>query len=88
MLVLSRKVDERIRIGKDVYITVVRIDSDKVRIGIEAPRSVEVVRTEIIDHHETPPTEVSHGCNPTIEREAGDQLGHHRANHEGAAHAD
>lgn len=48
MLVLSRKVNESIQIGPDVTITVVRVQGDRVRIGIVAPRDVRVSRTELI----------------------------------------
>ena len=47
MLVLSRKPDERIRIGDNIIITLVEIRSDKVRIGIEAPPDMPVHREEI-----------------------------------------
>jgi carbon storage regulator len=47
MLVLSRKVSERILIGDDVVVTIVRIGPNTVRVGIEAPRGVNVVREEI-----------------------------------------
>lgn len=47
MLVLSRKVDERIKIGADIYITVVRIAGDKVRLGVEAPAETPVHREEV-----------------------------------------
>ena len=49
MLVLSRKAGERILIGDDVAITVVRIGPNSVRIGIEAPRSMNIVREELCD---------------------------------------
>lgn len=49
MLVLSRKVDEKIRIGGDVVLTIVKIDRNKVRIGIEAPKDVSIVRGELIE---------------------------------------
>lgn len=52
MLVLSRKVDESLRIGPDIVVTVVRISGDKVRLGITAPRDVCIVRTEIDDHRD------------------------------------
>ncbi len=51
MLVLSRKMGERIVIGTGpdaVTITVVRIDANKVRIGIQAPRDVIVLRSELV----------------------------------------
>ena len=47
MLILTRKSGERIRIGDDVTITVLRVDSGQVRIGVEAPREVPVHREEI-----------------------------------------
>jgi len=49
MLVLSRKKNERIVIGKDVLVSVVEIRGDKVRLGIEAPREVRVDRQEVAD---------------------------------------
>lgn len=47
MLVLSRSVGEAIRIGPDVYVTVVRISPNSVRIGIEAPHPTSIVRGEL-----------------------------------------
>jgi len=47
MLVLSRKQNERIRVGDYVVVTVVRVSGDKVRIGIEAPPHVRVLRDEL-----------------------------------------
>ena len=47
MLVLSRKQNERIRVGDSVVVTVVRVSGDKVRIGIEAPANVRVIRDEL-----------------------------------------
>ena len=47
MLVLSRKQNERIRVGDSVVVTVVRVSGDKVRIGIEAPPDVRVLRDEL-----------------------------------------
>jgi carbon storage regulator len=48
MLVLTRKVGERIVIGEGVVVTIVRIQNDKVRIGIDAPRQVAVHREEVV----------------------------------------
>jgi carbon storage regulator len=47
MLVLSRKPGERIMIGDDVKITIVRIGPNTVRVGIEAPRDMNIVREEL-----------------------------------------
>lgn len=49
MLVLTRKEGERIMIGDDVRITIVRVTGNQVRIGIEAPREVPVYREEIME---------------------------------------
>lgn len=47
MLVLSRKQHDSILIGDDIKITIVRIDRTQVRIGIEAPPHVNVLREEL-----------------------------------------
>ena len=47
MLVLSRKVGERILIGDKIAVTIVRIGQGGVRIGIEAPEDYEVIREEL-----------------------------------------
>ena len=47
MLVLTRHCGEQIIIGGDIVITVVLVEGSKVRIGVEAPRSVRVDREEI-----------------------------------------
>jgi carbon storage regulator len=49
MLVLSRQRDETIMIGDEVEITVVDIRGDKVRLGISAPRQVQVHRKEVYE---------------------------------------
>lgn len=48
MLVLSRKLDDVIVIGDDVRITIVKIERNCVRIGIEAPHSTPIVREELL----------------------------------------
>jgi carbon storage regulator len=47
MLVLSRKVGERILIGDQIAVTIVRVSSGGVRIGIDAPPELAVVREEL-----------------------------------------
>jgi carbon storage regulator len=49
VLVLSRQKDESIIIGDDVEVTIVDVRGDKVRLGINAPRSISVHRKEIYD---------------------------------------
>ena len=47
MLVLRRKLGEKVMIGDGIVLTVVKVDRNQVRIGIEAPRDVTVYREEI-----------------------------------------
>lgn len=47
MLVLTRKVGDKIWIGDDICLTVVQVERGKVRLGIEAPRSVAIRRAEL-----------------------------------------
>jgi carbon storage regulator len=49
MLTLSRKKHEQIAIGDDIVITVRRIREGEVRLGIEAPRSVPIYRSELLN---------------------------------------
>ena len=49
MLVLTRRPGESIVVGEDIVITVIEIKGGQVRIGIDAPRSVEVYREEIYE---------------------------------------
>ena len=53
VLVLSRNKDERIVIGGDIVITVVEVRGDKVRLGIEAPKDVPIMRQELLDDDRT-----------------------------------
>lgn len=48
MLVLTRKANEAILIGDDIKITLLNIESDRVRIGIDAPRSMRIYRYETL----------------------------------------
>lgn len=50
MLVLSRKETQRIRLGDSIVITIVKISGDKVRVGIDAPSDVLVLRDELEVH--------------------------------------
>ena len=50
MLVLSRRENERIKLGDSIVVTVVRVSGDKVRLGIEAPPHLLVLRDELVPH--------------------------------------
>lgn len=60
MLVLSRKLGEKIYINDNICITVVDIDRGKIRLGIEAPREVPIFRQELLPAQDkgTQPTAV------------------------------
>lgn len=47
MLVLSRRESQRIRLGELIVLTIVRVNGDRVRVGIEAPPEVRVRRAEL-----------------------------------------
>lgn len=49
MLVLTRRIEERIQIGRDITITILRIKGHSAKVGIEAPEGVPVVRCELIE---------------------------------------
>jgi len=68
MLVLSRKLSQQIMIGSDVKITIVKIERNQVRIGIEAPDEVAILRGELIDNFTTPEADdVQPSTNPRRE---------------------
>lgn len=50
MLVLSRRQSERIKLGDSIVVTVIRVNGDTVRLGIEAPSDVIVLREELEPH--------------------------------------
>lgn len=49
MLVLTRKVGETIHIGHNIVVKVISVDGDQVKIGIEAPKSIQVHRKEVYE---------------------------------------
>jgi carbon storage regulator len=49
MLILSRRVNEKIVIGEDIVVSVVEVRGDQVKLGIDAPRNVKVFRQEVFD---------------------------------------
>ena len=52
MLVLSRKQSQQITIGPDIRITIVKLERNQVRLGIEAPRDIPVLRAELLARDE------------------------------------
>src|SRR3954468_16491559 len=56
MLVLTRKLMEKLFIGDDICVTVVRLEGGQVRLGIEAPRDITVVRAELVPERQFGPS--------------------------------
>ena len=67
MLVLSRKLEQSLNLGDSITITVLGIDGDRVKLGIEAPRSVTVLRQEIYQQvRNANQTAAAHGEGPSV----------------------
>ena len=49
MLILSRKMNEKIMIGEDIVISIIEIRGDQVKIGVDAPKAVKVFRQEVFE---------------------------------------
>ncbi|HCC37628.1 MAG TPA: carbon storage regulator [Treponema sp.] len=49
MLILSRKINEKIMIGDDISVSIIEVRGDQVRIGVDAPKHVKVFRQEVFD---------------------------------------
>lgn len=49
MLVLRRKVGETVQIGDDIEVTVLAVEGDRIKLGLQAPLDVEIVRKELLD---------------------------------------
>lgn len=62
MLVLSRKPGEAIRIGDDIEVSIIEVRGDTVRIGINAPRSVDIFRKELLDQVQSANVEAAKGA--------------------------
>jgi len=48
MLVLSRKVGEKLRIGPDVTVTITKIRGNKIQLAVQAPRDVQIIRDDAV----------------------------------------
>ena len=61
MLVLSRKESEKIMLGDSIVLTIVRVSGDRVRLGIEAPSDMLILRKELEDAGNIPSVAVGSG---------------------------
>jgi carbon storage regulator len=66
MLVLTRKLMEKLYIGDDICVTVVRLEGGQVRLGIEAPREVAVVRAELVPERASGSARTSSAIRPPM----------------------
>ncbi len=69
MLVLSRRVGEKLRLGDEIVLTINRIHGNRVRIAIEAPRDVSVLRDELTPYPKEVVAEIDDSLRQTIEQE-------------------
>lgn len=60
MLILTRRADERIFIGDDITLCVLDIEGNRVRLGLEAPKDVAILREEIHERYTAETTENAH----------------------------
>ena len=70
MLVLTRKVGERINIGDDIIVSVIEVDRGSVRLGIDAPRKITILRQEVYERIQEQNVESAQGASTNIERAA------------------
>lgn len=59
MLVLTRKNGETIKIGDDIEITIIQSKNDQVKIGIKAPKNIEILRKELFEETQNENTQAS-----------------------------
>ncbi len=64
MLILSRRVGERVVIGEGISITVLRVKGNQVRLGVEAPKNIAVQREELSDRSKPEVAHSSAGGEP------------------------
>jgi len=66
VLVLTRKVDEKINIGDDIVVSVLEIDRGSVRLGIDAPKQVPIFRHEIYERIQEENLRASQGTSADV----------------------
>ena len=66
MLVLTRKLNEQIKIGSDITLTVIKVKGKAVRLGIEAPKQIRIARAELSQTNSTKSIVDKENCNEGI----------------------
>lgn len=70
MLVLSRKKTQRLKLGNDIIVTVIDVSGEKVRLGIDAPREVTILREELEQREEAKAKEMGSESTLLLKRKA------------------
>ncbi len=70
MLVLTRKVGEQIKIGDEIVVSVVEVDRGNVRLGIDAPRHISILRQEVYDRIQEQNLQSSRVASENVQRAA------------------
>ena len=74
MLILSRKLDESILIGDSITLKVISIDKGSVKLGIDAPANIRVLRTELINAVKDSNQAASTQCDDSLLRQLAQKL--------------
>ncbi len=65
MLVLTRKVGEKLLVGEDILVSVIEVNRGSVRLGVEAPQSVSILRFEVYERIQEENLNASQSVSPT-----------------------
>lgn len=60
MLILTRRIDEKIKIGEDIIVSILDVEGGTVKIGIDAPRTITILRMEMLEKIQQENIESSH----------------------------
>ena len=66
MLVLTRKLNEEIKIGKDIVIKILSISENQIKIGIDAPKNIQILRNEVYQKVKEETIKASHSSSDSI----------------------
>jgi carbon storage regulator len=66
MLILTRRVGDSLKIGDDVSVTILRVKGDQVRLGIDAPDTISVLREEVVERLKQEAAAASSGEAPEV----------------------
>ncbi len=67
MLVISRQPGDSFLIGEEIKVTILEVNGDKIKIGIDAPKSVRIMRSEVLDTEKSNMEADMSSCTQTIE---------------------